>query len=245
MSKLVWDVGGERYYETGTQKGVLYPQDENGTFVGGVAWSGLTGVTETPSGADANALYADDIKYLNLRAAETLGGTITAYRAPAEFEECDGTKSIAGIKFGQQSRKAFGFSFRSIIGNDTKSNDYAYKLHLIYNATASPADRGYSSVNESPEAIEFSWEFDTTAIDTHISDLKACSLITLDTSDYADENGKKFIAAVEDALYGTETTEPYLPMPWEVVQMAVKAGVTGASIDVIDTEYQTKTSITA
>ena len=165
MSKLVWDQIGEHIYETGTKNGVLYPMDSTGAYGKGVAWNGLTAVTESPSGADSNPIYADDIKYLDLRAVEDFGGTIEAYTYPDEFAPCDGSAHpTAGVTVGQQRRKPFGFCFRSAIGNDIDQDDHGYKLHLVYNATASPSERAYQTVNDSPEAVTFSWEFTTTPI---------------------------------------------------------------------------------
>ena len=158
MSKIVWDQTGERLYETGVKRGVLYVQDSGGTYPKGVAWNGLTAVTESPSGAEATPLYADDIKYLNLISTEELGGTIEAYTYPDEFAECDGSASIAtGVYIGQQSRKTFGMCYTTTVGNDVDSNAHGYKLHLIYGALASPSEKAYSTINDSPEAITFSW----------------------------------------------------------------------------------------
>ena len=158
MSKLVWDKTGERLYETGVDHGVLYPIQAGGLYNKGVAWNGLTAVTESPSGAEASPIYADNIKYLNLMSAEEFGATIEAYTYPDEFAECDGSAEIAtGVTIGQQARKVFGLSYRTVIGNDVDSNDYGYKLHLIYGALAAPSEKGYTTINDSPEAITFSW----------------------------------------------------------------------------------------
>ena len=159
MAKLVWDESGKRLYETGVKMGVLYVQDASGAYPKGVAWNGLTAVNESPSGAEATPLYADDIKYLNLRSAEEFGATIEAYTYPDEFEACDGSAEIAvGVKIGQQTRKTFGLCYRTIVGNDVEGNDFGYKLHLIYGATAAPSEKAYATVNDSPEAVTFSWE---------------------------------------------------------------------------------------
>ena len=165
MSKLVWDKTGERLYETGVDHGVLYPIQAGGLYNKGVAWNGLTAVTESPSGAEASPIYADNIKYLNLMSAEEFGATIEAYTYPDEFAECDGSAEIAtGVTIGQQARKVFGLSYRTVIGNDVDSNDYGYKLHLIYGALAAPSEKGYTTINDSPEAITFSWEVSTTPV---------------------------------------------------------------------------------
>lgn len=166
MSKLVWDQVGERLYETGTKKGVLYPIGEGGKYPAGYAWNGITAVTESPSGAEASPLYADDIKYLNLISAEEFGGTIEAYTYPDEFAECDGSSEVAdGVVIGQQSRKMFGLSYVTTLGNDTESNDFGYKLHLVWGAQATPSERSYATINDSPEAITLSWEFSTTPVE--------------------------------------------------------------------------------
>lgn len=214
MSKLVWDQIGEHIYETGTKNGVLYPMDSTGAYGKGVAWNGLTAVTESPSGADSNPIYADDIKYLDLRAVEDFGGTIEAYTYPDEFAPCDGSAHpIEGVTVGQQRRKPFGFCFRSAIGNDIDQDDHGYKLHLVYNATASPSERAYQTINDSPEAVTFSWEFTTTPIPMSGS-YKPISNLTIDST----KVDATKLAALEDKLYGTATTEPTLPLPDEVVQ---------------------------
>lgn len=167
MAKLVWDKTGERYYETGVNRGVLYPQDSHGKYPKGVVWNGLTAVTKSPGGAEASDYYADNIKYASIRSAETYGATIEAYTYPDEFAACDGSAEITqGVMIGQQSRKPFGFAYRTLIGNDTASEeDDGYKLHLVYNSTASPSEKAYQTINESPEAITFSWEITTTPVD--------------------------------------------------------------------------------
>ena len=214
MSKLVWDQIGEHLYETGTKNGVLYPMDSTGAYENGVAWNGLTAVTESPSGADSNPIYADDIKYLDLRAVEEFGGTIEAYTYPDEFASCDGSAHpVKGVTIGQQRRKPFGFCFRSAIGNDIEQDGHGYKLHLIYNATASPSERAYQTINDSPEAITFSWEFTTTPIPMSGS-YKPISSLTIDST----KVDATKLAALEDKLYGTASTEPMLPLPDEVVQ---------------------------
>lgn len=213
MSKLVWDQVGERLYETGTKRGVLYPYATN-AYGKGVAWNGLTAVTESPSGAEATAVYADDIKYLNLRSAEEFGATIEAYTYPDEFAECDGSAYIApGIKIGQQKRKMFGFSYTTTIGNDTEGDDHGYKIHLVYGATASPSEKSYQTINDSPEAITFSWEVATTPVE--VKGFKPTATLEIDSTKVAADKLK----ALEDILYGTENAEPRLPLPDEVVTL--------------------------
>lgn len=211
MAKLVWDKTGERLYETGVSHGVLYVQDSTGAYPTGVAWNGLTAVTESPSGAEATPLYADDIKYLELRSAEEFGATIEAYTYPKEFEACDGSAELAeGVTIGQQDRQTFGLCYRTIVGNDVKKNDLGYKLHLIYGATASPSEKGYQTVNDSPEAITFSWEVTTTPI--NVDGFKPTSSLTIDST----KVDKTKLAALEAKLYGAESAEATLPTPDEV-----------------------------
>lgn len=214
MSKLVWDQTGERIYETGVKNGVLYVQGVGGTYDKGVAWNGLTAVTESPSGAEATPLYADDIKYLNLMSNEEFGATIEAYTYPEEFAECDGSASIAtGIYIGQQARKTFGLSYRTVIGNDVDSNDYGYKLHLIYGALAAPSEKAYATINDSPEAITFSWEITTTPV--NVKGFKPTASVTIDSTKVEAEK----LAALEAILYGTEEKEARLPLPDEIVTL--------------------------
>lgn len=209
--KLAWDEAGKHLYETGVDHAVLYPQS-NGTYPLGVAWNGITNVSESPSGGDENALYADNIKYLALRGTEDYGGTIQAYTYPDEWAECDGSATIAqGAIIGQQTRKSFGLCYRTIIGNDVANNDYGYKLHLIYGATASPSERSYATVNDSPEAIEFSWEY--TTVPVSVAGHKPAACLTVDSTK---ANATK-LKALEDILYGGENTDPRLPLPDEVV----------------------------
>lgn len=213
MPKLVWDNTGERFYETGVKKGVLYPV-VNGAYPRGVVWNGLTGVTESPSGAEANPIYADDIKYLELRSAEEFGATVEAYTYPDEFAVCDGSAMPAnGVVIGQQARKPFGLSYRTIVGNDVDMDEHGYKLHLIYNAMASPSEKSYQTVNDSPEAVTFSWELTTTPL--AVTGYKPTACITID-SRTADPIK---LAALEDALYGTTDTTAYLPLPDAVIAM--------------------------
>ena len=217
MSKLVWDAIGEHYYETGTKMGVLYVQDK-GAYPKGVAWNGLTAVTESPSGAEATPLYADDIKYLNLMSAEEFGGTIEAYTYPVEFAACNGeAELVAGVSIGQQARKAFGFCYRTVIGNDTEGNDHGYKLHLVYGAQAAASERAYATINDSPEAITFSWEFTTTPVE--VTGHKPTSIITIDST----KADAAKLAALEAVLYGSESEEARLPLPDEVAEMMASA----------------------
>lgn len=210
MSKLVWDALGERYYETGVSKGVLYVVDDAGAYGDGVSWSGLTNVTQTPSGAEATALYADNIKYLNLMSEEDFSAKIEAYYYPDEFEECDGSKELVpGVSAGQQPRKSFGFSYQTIIGNDTKRNAYGYKIHLIYGCTAKPSERSNATVNESPEAVTLSWELSTVAAEIAMDGFKPSAKITIDSTKVAPAKLKE----LEDLLYGTAGSEASLPTP--------------------------------
>ena len=219
MSKLTWDQTGERFYETGVKQGVLYPQAEGGTYPKGVAWNGLTAVTESPSGAEATPLYADDIKYLNLMSAEEFGATIEAYTYPDEFAQCDGSAEIAkGVSIGQQARKAFGMSYKTTLGNDVANNDYGYKLHLIYGALAAPSEKAYATINDSPEAITFSWEVTTTPVS--VKGFKPTANITIDST----KVDKEKLAALEAILYGSDSDEPRLPLPDEVATLMKAAG---------------------
>lgn len=214
MSKLVWDQTGERLYETGVKQGVLYLLGTSGTYTKGVAWNGLTNVTESPSGAEATPLYADDIKYLNLISTEEFGGTIEAYTYPDEFAECDGSASLAaGVYIGQQARKTFGFCYRTTLGNDVDNNAHGYKLHLVYGALAAPSEKAYSTINDSPEAITFSWEFSTTPV--NVTGHKPTASITIDSTkvDVAK------LAELETILYGDTEAEARLPLPDEVAEI--------------------------
>lgn len=218
MSKLVWDNTGERLYETGVSKGVLYIPTA-GVYNKGVAWNGLTAVTESPSGAEATPLYADDIKYLNLMSNEEFGCTIEAYTYPDEFAECDGSASLSdGVYIGQQARKTFGFCYRTVIGNDTENNDHGYKLHLIYGCLAAPSEKSYATINDSPEAITFSWEVSTTPV--NVSGHKPTACITIDSTKV--EPSK--LTALETTLYGSDDVEPKLPLPDEIAQIFAAAG---------------------
>ena len=228
MSKLEWDKTGERLFETGTKNGVLYVYDSSkvsaatGPYTPGVAWNGLTGVTESPSGAEATAIWADNIKYLNLRSAEEFGGTITAYMSPEEFDACDGEDELApGVTLGQQTRQAFGLCYRTKIGNDTDGEDHGYKLHLIYGATVTPSERAYATVNDSPEAIELSWTFDTVPV--NVTGFKPTSIITIDSTTTDDTKLKTLEAILygkpADATAGSEAVDARLPLPDEMIDI--------------------------
>lgn len=217
MSKLVWDAIGERFYETGVRNGVLYVQ-KSGAYPKGVAWNGLTAVTESPSGAEPTPLYADDIKYLNLMSTEEFGGTIEAYTYPDEFKACNGEAELtAGVSIGQQPRKAFGFCYRTVLGNDTENNEYGYKLHMVYGALASVSEKAYATINDSPEAITFSWEFSTTPV--NVSGFKPTALVTIDSTKVDAEK----LAALEAILYGSEDEDARLPLPDEIATLMATA----------------------
>lgn len=205
MAKLVWDQVGERFYETGTKKGVLYVQS-NGTYPLGVAWNGLTAVNESPEGAEANDIYADDIKYLTLRSAENFKATIEAYTYPEEFEECDGSRIVTqGVTIGAQPRKSFGFSFVTTYGNDTELDEYGYKIHLIYGATVSPSEKSYQTINDNPEAISFSWEVDT--IPVPVTGYKPTAHMIINSTQFTSPQAKAKLLDFEDILYGTDGHE--------------------------------------
>lgn len=217
MSKLVWDQTGERLYETGVKYGVLYVQ-EGTTYPKGVVWNGLTAVTESPSGAEATPLYADDTKYLNLISAEEFGATIEAYTYPEEFAVCDGSAELVkGIYIGQQARKTFGLCYRTAIGNDVENNDHGYKLHLIYGALAAPSEKAYATINDSPEAITFSWEVNTTPV--NVTGHKPTASLTIDSTKVDAEK----LAALEAILYGSAETEARLPLPDEIAELFTAA----------------------
>lgn len=214
MAKIVWDQIGERFYETGVKNGVLYVQDDEGKYGNGVAWNGLTAVTESPSGAEATALYADDIKYVNLMSAEEFGATIEAYTYPDEFEACDGSASLmAGVTIGQQPRKAFGLCYKTVVGNDVQGNALGFKIHLIYGAKAAPSERAFQTINDSPEAITFSWELTTTPV--NVAGFQPTANLVIDSTKVAPEA----LAKIEDKLFGSDTEEPTLLLPDEVVAL--------------------------
>ena len=227
MSKIVWDKTGERFYETGVDHGVLYPIESDGTYPKGVPWNGLTAVTESPSGAEATAQYADNIKYLNLVSAEEFGATVEAFTYPDEFGECDGSAELVeGVIIGQQSRKVFGLAYRTVVGNDVEGVDHGYKLHLIYGALAAPSEKNFATINDSPEAIAFSWEVTTTPV--NVTGHKATASLTIDSTKVTPEK----MAAIEEILYGKDATadpvaeavDPRLPLPDEVVSILTAAG---------------------
>ena len=216
MAILTWDQTGQRLYETGVEKGVLYIPDAQGVYTNGVAWNGLTAVTESPSGAEATALYADNIKYLNLYSAEEFGATIEAYTYPTEFAQFDGVvtpPSATGLQLGQQGRKPFGLSYQTKVGNDLLGNDFGYKIHLIYGATASPSEKAFSTINDSPEAITFSWELMT--IPVAVTGFKPTSIVVVDSTKASVAD----LAALNDMLYGTAGTSPRLPFPDELITL--------------------------
>lgn len=222
--KLLWDQVGDRTFETGVDQGVLYVQEPGGAYGDGVAWNGLTAVTESPSGAESNPQYADNVKYLNLTSAEEFGGTIEAFTYPEEFGVCDGTASPEmGISIGQQGRRAFGLCYRTRVGNDVQGQDYGYKLHLIYGALAAPSEKAYATINDSPEAITFSWEVTTTPVPVGTiggTDYKPTASLTIDST----KVDADALADLEDLLYGTSGTDAELPLPAEVI--ALFAGAT-------------------
>lgn len=219
MPMLTWDQTGERLFETGVDRGVLYIPNAQGDYINGYSWNGLTTVTESPSGAESNPQYADNIKYLNLVSAEEFGGTIEAFTSPPEFDQCDGSASpTPGVAIGQQNRKSFGLSYRSKIGNDLAGQDFGYKLHLVYGALAAPSEKAYTTVNDSPEAITLSWEFTTTPVDVGtISgvDYKPTATLTIDSTKVDAEA----LATLEEFLYGTEGSDASLPAPAAVIAM--------------------------
>ena len=218
MSKLVWDETGKRYYETGVKNGVLYIPTA-GVYSKGVAWNGLTAVTESPSGAESTPLYADDIKYLNLISAEEFGATIEAYTYPDEFAACDGSAELAtGVTIGQQNRKTFGLCYKTTLGNDVDGNGYGYKLHIIYGCMATPSEKAYASINDSPEAITFSWEVTTTPVS--VNGFKPTASLVIDSTKA--EAAK--LTALEDILYGSESVEARLPLPDEIATLMAAAG---------------------
>ena len=217
MSKLVWDEAGKRFYETGVNKGVLYPLSTEGTYNKGVAWNGLTAVTESPSGAEATPLYADNIKYLNLMSTEEFGATVEAYTYPDEFAACNGEVELAtGVTIGQQKRTTFGMAYQTKIGNDLDS-EAGYKIHLIYGALAAPSEKAYATINDSPEAITFSWELTTTPVE--VTGFKPTASLVIDSTKVDAEK----LTALEDILYGSESVEARLPLPNEILTLIGEA----------------------
>ena len=212
--KIVWDEVGEKFYETGVDRGVLYPQDKLGDYPKGVAWNGLTAITESPTGAEPTPLYADNIKYLNLISVEEFGATIEAYTYPEEFEKCDGSAELKpGVTIGQQPRDTFGLSYRTVLGNDLGGAEHGYKIHLIYGATAAPSDKGYETINDTPDAITFSWEVTTTPVP--VTGFKPTASLVIDSTKVTPEN----LEALETVLYGSAETEARLPLPDEVLTL--------------------------
>lgn len=231
MSKLIWDKTGEKLYETGVKQGVLYPVGEGGTYPKGYAWNGLTAVTESPSGAEATALYADDIKYLNLYSAEEFGATVECYTYPDEFGKCNGEAELAlGVSIGQQNRKSFGMSYKTTLGNDIDGDKHGYKLHIIYGAMASPSEKGYSTINDSPEAITFSYELTTTPVSVSGGFKPTASLVIDSTKIDAEK-----LAKLEEILYGKDPTteggndgvDPRLPLPDEIATIVGRVQAAG------------------
>ena len=220
MARLTWDQTGERFYETGVSQGVLYPQDSGGTYPTGVAWNGLSSVSETPSGGEATPIWADNMKYLSLMSAEEMGGSITAYTYPEQWKECDGSAELVkGASIGQQTRRTFGLCYRTIKGNDTEGEAHGYLLHIIYGAKASPSERQYQTISDSPEPIEFSWEYTTTPV--NVAGHKPTSLVTIDSTS-ADPTK---LSELEDILYGsTSGNGPRLPLPDELVTLLTVGG---------------------
>lgn len=219
MPKLVWDKTGEKFYETGVRNGVLYVMSVDGTYPAGVVWNGLTAVTENPSGAEATPIYADDSKYLNLMSAEEFGATIEAYTYPDEFAECDGSAEVAtGVMIGQQGRKVFGLAYKTSLGNDIEGTDYGYKIHLIYGAQASPSEKGYQTINDSPEAIAFSWEVATTPVP--VTGFKPTASLVIDSTKV--EATK--LADLEKLLFGDTATSAKLPLPDEIITLVGAVG---------------------
>ena len=225
MSKLVWDQAGTKTYETGVQNGVLYPMQAGGIYSLGIAWNGLTGVTESPSGAEASPIYADNVKYLSLMSAEEFGATIEAYTYPDEFGACDGSaEPKPGITIGQQNRNAFGICYKTIIGNDLQGAEYGYKLHLVYGALAKPSEKGYKTINDSPEAIAFSWEVTTTPVS--VTGYKPTASLVIDSTkvDVAK------LAALELILFGNAGVDPRLPLPDEITAIFAAAAPTALAL---------------
>ena len=214
MARLIWDEVGQRFFETGVKNGVLYVQDNDGSYKNGVVWNGLTAVTESPSGAEETPLYADDVKYLTLRSAEQFGATIEAYTYPEEFEQCDGSAAIAdGVTIGQQARRAFGLCYRTALGNDIQGQEFSYKLHLLYGCTVAPSEKSYSTINDNPEAITFSWELSTVPVP--VEGFNPTASLVIDASKV--DEGK--MQQLEDALFGNESSEATLLLPNQIMEL--------------------------
>lgn len=224
MAKLVWDQISEKVYETGADHAVLYLPNDAGVYETGVAWNGLLGFDENPSGAEATKLWADNINYATMYSAEEYGGTIRAYTYPDEFEACDGSVEIApGVVAGQQNRKSFGFSYRTLVGNDVKGTDYGYKLHLVYGCMCSPSSKTHDTVNDSPSAVEFSWEVTTTPV--AVDGFKPTATLEIDSTKLDTEEGKAKLAELEEILYGSDSAEARLPLPNEIMEIFGPASV--------------------
>ena len=214
MARLIWDEVGQRFFETGVKNGVLYVQDNDGSYKNGVVWNGLTAVTESPSGAEETPLYADDVKYLTLRSAEEFGATVEAYTYPEEFEQCDGSASIAaGVTIGQQARRAFGLCYRTSVGNDIQGQNYSYKIHLIYGCTVAPSEKSYSTINDNPEAITFSWELSTVPVP--VDGFSPTASLVIDASKVDEEK----MQLLENALFGDDQNEAKLLLPNEIMEL--------------------------
>jgi hypothetical protein len=214
MAKLIFNNVGERLFETGVKNGVLYVMGDDGTYENGVVWNGLTAVTESPSGAETTPLYADDVKYVVIYAAEEFGATVEAYTYPEEFEECDGSASIfEGITIGQQTRKSFGMCYKTSVGNDVQGQDFGYKIHIIYGAKAAPSEKSYSTINDSPEAVTFSWELSTVPVP--VEGFNPTATMVIDSTRVPAEK----MTLIEEKLYGTESTEATLPLPGELLAL--------------------------
>jgi hypothetical protein len=241
MAQLAWDQTTQRLYETGVDRGVLYPVNASlGTYPLGYAWNGLTAVTESPSGAEASPLYADNTKYLNLISAEELAATLEAYMYPAQFGQCDGSaEPVAGVALGQQARKPFGLAYRTVLGNDAEGNSYGYKLHLLYGCTAAPSEKAYSTINDSPEAITFSWEIATTPV--AVTDYRPVSSITIDST-VVDPTK---LAALEAILYGTVGGDPRLPLPGEVITLLTVAAPSAVTVTTVPADDASGVAVTA
>lgn len=240
MTILTWDAEVDRVYETGVKNGILFPKKADGSYDNGIPWNGLTAVSESPSGAEETALYADDDKYLSLRSKEEFGGTIEAYTYPDEWAVCDGSASLDtnyGVIIGQQTRKPFGLFYRTTKGNAAEGNDYGYKLHFIYNALASPSEKSYATINDSPEAITFSWTFTTTPIEFR-SDLKKSSTLIIDSTKVT----SAVLSAIEDKVYGTNNSESEMPTPDWIISLVEGSGPAGTytAVDTSAAGYSTK-----
>lgn len=224
MAKLVWDQISEKVYETGADHAVLYLPNDAGVYETGVAWNGLLGFDENPSGAEATKLWADNINYATMYSAEEYGGTIRAYTYPDEFEACDGSVEIApGVVAGQQNRKSFGFSYRTLVGNDVKGTDYGYKLHLVYGCMCSPSSKTHDTVNDSPSAVEFSWEVTTTPV--AVDGFKPTATLEIDSTKLNTEEDKAKLTKLEEILYGSDSEEARLPLPDEIMELFGPASV--------------------